>query len=78
MVDNLWMRVINRIGGSKPMPQLHLPPVKGKKNGFCMSTSLASQTPPLFEIGWWEGNLVNRVDFSVPAKEFGRRCWYEN
>ena len=40
--------------------------------------SLASQTPPLFEIGRRGGSLVNRVDFSVPAKEFGRRCWYEN
>ena len=40
--------------------------------------SLASQTPPLFEIGWQGGSLVNRVDFSVPAKEFGHRCWYEN
>ena len=41
-------------------------------------SSLASQTPPLFEIGRRGGSLVNRVDFSVPAKEFGRRCWYEN
>ena len=28
MVDKLWMRVINPIDESKPMPQLHLPPVK--------------------------------------------------
>ena len=46
---------------------------------MCISlASLASQTPPLFEIGRRGGSLVNRVDFSVPAKEFGRRCWYEN
>ena len=36
-----------------------------------MVTSLARQTPPLFEIGQRGGSLVNRVDFSVPAKEFG-------
>ena len=40
--------------------------------------SLASQTPPLFEIGRRGGSLVHRVDFSVQAKEFGRRCMYEN
>ena len=46
---------------------------------MCISlASLASQTPPLFEIGRRGRSLVNRVDFSVPAKEFGRRCWYEN
>ena len=28
MMDRLWMRVINAIDESKPMPQLHLPPVK--------------------------------------------------
>ena len=36
------------------------------------------QTPPLFEIGQRGESLVNWVDFSVPAKEFGCRCWYEN
>ena len=40
--------------------------------------SLASQTHPFFEIGRWGGSLVNQVDFFVPAKEFGRRCWYAN
>ena len=38
-----------------------------------LPSSFASQTPPLFEIRWREGSLVNRVDFSVTAKEFGRR-----
>ena len=39
-------------------------------------TSLMRQTPPLFEIEWWRGSLVNRVDVSVPVKEFGHRFWY--
>ena len=33
--------------------------------------SLASQTPPLLEIGRRGGSLVNRVDFFVSAKKAG-------
>ena len=38
--------------------------------------SLASQTPPLFEIGRRGGSLVNRVEFSVPAKPPHVNCEY--
>ena len=41
----------------------------------CKQTdSFVSQTPPLFENERRGGILVNRVDFSVPAKQFGCRC----